>query len=160
MSAVCVKTVVSDGNGFFSKSGIRMGSKAKDLHMILDDTYIFMQDNAEIHRPTLILPDLNPIEHGWVKLKELLHQKFPKISRMTVGVPRVKGAIGKALCNHWEEIPDEFFDVNLIESMPRWVIKADKYTKDWLVYRYVPRNICQVAGLKIAKKNSTVPYKC
>jgi len=63
-----------------------------------DPGYIFMQDNASIHITYIVRdwfrraaltcldwppysPDLNPIEHAWAKLKEILDKEFPDISR-------------------------------------------------------------------------------
>ena len=102
--------------------------------IMLDDTYIFMQANAGIHRYRPLKrwfkeinytimkwpaysPDLNPIEYVWVKIKELLYKNHPEVAAMTAAAPKVKEAIGKALSDCWDEIPDTYFD-NLIESMP------------------------------------------
>jgi len=34
--------------------------------------------------------DLNPIEHTWARLKELLHEKFLEAATMTAGAPLKK----------------------------------------------------------------------
>ena len=41
-------------------------------------------------------PDFNPIEHIWVKLKEIFYKKFPEVAAMSAAAPSIKAAIGEA----------------------------------------------------------------
>src|ERR1035437_7895961 len=61
-------------------------------------------------------PDLNPIEHVWKKLKELVLEMHPEISDI-IGEENIREALGKALQEAWDSIPKEYFD-RLVESMP------------------------------------------
>jgi hypothetical protein len=99
-----------------------------------DPGYIFMQDNTSIHttykirywfRDASIIvldwppysSDLNPIEHVWKKLKEMVDQHFPEISR-GIGEREIDlERLGCAIQACWDMIPKEFFDT-LYESMP------------------------------------------
>ena len=67
-------------------------------------------------------PDLNPIEHFWLKLKELLHKLHPELRTMGGGVERRKDTLVEAIdhtmavINGYEEgdLP-----ARLIACMPR-----------------------------------------
>ena len=106
---------------------------------------VFMQDGAPIHTAYKVRdwflehgipvtdwppysPDLNPIEHVWRKLKELVLEMHPEISDIT-GEENIREALGKALQEAWDAIPKEYFD-RLIESMPARV-KAVIKAKGW-----------------------------
>ena len=54
-------------------------------------------------------PDLNPIEHVWRKLKELVLEMHLEISDIT-GEENIREALGKALQEAWDAIPKEYFD--------------------------------------------------
>ena len=65
--------------------------------------------------------DINPIEHCWKRLKEKLHQRFPKIKYTKDGPIRVKQALAEALEEFWyEDIEEEFLE-KLWDSMTRRV---------------------------------------
>jgi hypothetical protein len=65
-------------------------------------------------------PDLNLIEHVWVKLKEMLYFHFPEVAHSTGVSESDLERLGSAIQACWDMIPKEFFDV-LYESMPRRV---------------------------------------
>jgi hypothetical protein len=105
----------------------------------------FMQDNASIHTahkvrnwflemgiPVCDWPpyslDLNPIEHVWKRLKELVLQMHPELSEVR-GEEDIREALGNALKEAWDAIPESFFN-SLIESMENRV-KAVIKAKGW-----------------------------
>ena len=108
--------------------------------------YIFMQDNAFIYTTHLVRdqftnaalicldwppysPDLNPIEHAWAKLKELVDKEFPKIFRgLGKGEYNIE-QLGSALQACQDMIPKEFFD-KLYKSMP-YRVRAYYKAKGW-----------------------------
>src|SRR5690606_31862291 len=55
-------------------------------------------------------PDLNPIEHVWRKLKELLHQHYPEVAQMSDGLARLKARLIEVLPLCWEKIEPGFFE--------------------------------------------------
>ena len=67
-------------------------------------------------------PDLNPIEHFWLKFKELLHKWHPELKTMNGGVKKRKDALVEAIhqtmrrIQGWQQWD---FPAKLIESMPR-----------------------------------------
>jgi transposase len=73
-------------------------------------------------------PDLNPIEHVWKKLKEMVFEMHPELSEDT-GEENIRDALGKALQEAWDAIPESFSN-SLIESMESWV-KAVIKAKGW-----------------------------
>ena len=93
----------------------------------------FMQDNAPIYRARIIAkqfkenvvevinqppysPNLNPIKHAWVQLKERLHKRFPYIARMHRSKKEVIKELSRALVIYWSKIAPSFFR-SLIASM-------------------------------------------
>ena len=99
----------------------------------------WLQDNAPVHTAHIIRdwltengvwylphpaksPDLNPIEHFWLKLKELLHRWHPELKTMRGGVEKRKDALEKAIrqtinrINGWDQWD---LPAKLVASMPR-----------------------------------------
>jgi transposase len=88
---------------------------------------IFMQDNAPIHKAGIITqflremgvkvlkwppysPDLNPIEHLWFVLKQMVYTVRPDIDKI-VGKEEITQVLGQALKEAWELIPERRFEV-------------------------------------------------
>ena len=99
----------------------------EQIPRIWEPGLIFMQDNAPIHKASIITkfleengvkvlkwppysPDLNPIEHLWFLLKEMVYKVNPDIRKLT-GDKEIKEALGKALKEAWELIPEKKFKV-------------------------------------------------
>jgi uncharacterized protein Yka (UPF0111/DUF47 family) len=73
-------------------------------------------------------PDLNPIEHVWKKIKEILRRDFPGLYLLLddeANRAKVAGALKVA----WERVPHELTDM-LIDSMPRRLAAVRK-AKGW-----------------------------
>ena len=123
------------------KESPKGGYSARSYIQILDDQiprvyepgFQFMQDNAPIHKSKLVAkwfkenvvdvidwppysPDLNPIEHAWVQLKEALHKQFPEIAYMRGSKEEVIEKLSEALVICWNKIAPAFFE-SLIDSM-------------------------------------------
>ena len=96
-----------------------------------------MQDNARIHTAKKIKawfedngipvidwppysPDLNPIEHAWVKLKELIYKLDPTIENYKETEDEVKSRFQNLIEYVWEELGQDYFD-GLIRSIERQV---------------------------------------
>ena len=93
---------------------------------------IFMQDNAPIHTTHKVRlwfenhrievmewppysPNLNPIEHLWYRLKELLYNRHPELFDLGKD-DEVREAMIKALMEVWREVKRQLMD-DLIDSM-------------------------------------------
>jgi hypothetical protein len=138
----------SKKHGYFANSYIEVldAIVALAIEELNDLGYIFMQDNASIYiahsvrnwftNAALICldwppysPNLNPIEHAWAKLKEMIDKEFPEISRgLGKGEYDIK-QLGSALQACWDMIPKQFFD-DLYNSMP-WRVRACFEAKGW-----------------------------
>lgn len=107
---------------------------------------IFQQDNSSVHTARIIKawlkrqgfemmmwpptsPDMNPIEHVWKRLKEMLQALYPDIKDTRGGADKVKGRLAEVLPIVWEQMDKEFLK-KLVESMPRRV-KALIRAKGW-----------------------------
>ena len=94
----------------------------------------FQQDNARIHTSKKTIkwleehqidtirwpphsPDLNPIEHVWKAMKELLHKRYPNLYLLNDSEVNRSFLYG-CLVEVWNEVAQEAI-VNLIESLPR-----------------------------------------
>ena len=94
---------------------------------------IFMQDNAPIHTAMKVRlwfethgvevmewppysPDLNPIEHLWYRLKELIYKHHPELMQVGGNNDKVCEAMIQAMKNVWPEIGRQLMD-DLIDSM-------------------------------------------
>ena len=73
-------------------------------------------------------PDLNPIEHLWFILKELVYKVKPDIEKVA-GDLEIREALGKALKDAWELIPEEWFKVLWKKYHKR--IDAVRKAKGW-----------------------------
>ena len=105
----------------------------------------FLQDNARIHvagktkewlesRGIWVLehpphsPDLNPIEHVWKKMKDILRTDFPGLHTLknnSQNIAKVEDALKVA----WERVPQALID-KLVDSMPRRLAAVRK-AKGW-----------------------------
>jgi hypothetical protein len=110
-----------------------------DVHQEVHDTIgdpLFQQDNARIHtaKDTMAWfeehnievmewpaasPDLNPIEHCWKRMKEMMHIHYPDIVRTPGGPEAVRKRLAEALNEVWMKYIDGEFLEKLWESMPR-----------------------------------------
>jgi len=108
----------------------------KDLGRHYVPGTFFQQDNAPIHvakqtkewleaRGIWVLdwpahsPDLNPIEHVWKKMKDILYRDFPHLCKMTGSLENIE-EFKAALKVAWGRVPQAFID-GLIDSVPRRV---------------------------------------
>lgn len=106
----------------------------QQVHNTIGDP-VFMQDNARIHTAGHVTawldrnniqvmdwppfsPDLNPIEHVWVRLKEGLHKRYPDMANTPGGPDKVKERLCEVLPEIWvKDIQGDFLE-KLWESMP------------------------------------------
>jgi transposase len=118
----------------------------ENLFAIYSPEMSFMQDNAPIHTARIIKkffeengistidwppysPDLNPIEHAWAKLKEMIYRLDPDIENYQGSIGDLKDRFNELIERAWEALGQECFD-KLIESMPRR-IQAVIEAKGW-----------------------------
>ena len=104
----------------------------QNLTQFYEPGLIFMQDNASIHTAHKVRrwfenhgvevmewppysPDLNPIEHLWYRLKELLYTRHPELLELGKGNEACE-AMTTALIEVWKEIERQLMD-SLIDSM-------------------------------------------
>ena len=132
--------------GYFAESYIRVLDD--NLLEIYESGLIFMQDNALIHTARKVRKwfeendvvvmkwppysfDLNPIEHLWFKLKELVYQVNPHIENVKGDEDVIREALFKTLFEAWQLI-DESILKELIDSMKRRV-KAIIASDGWYI---------------------------
>jgi hypothetical protein len=72
---------------------------------------------------------LNPIEHAWAKLKEMIYQLDLDIENYQGSIGDLKDQFNDLIKRAWEGPRQEYFD-KLIESMPRR-IQAVIEAKGW-----------------------------
>ena len=65
-------------------------------------------------------PDLNPIEHAWVKLKERIYLPHPDLEPSNGTKEQLKEPFFKAMKEAWESVGQGFFD-GLVRSMEKRV---------------------------------------
>jgi len=107
------------------------------LPQLVQEDDVFMQDNARVHTAHIVRdwlqsasietmewppysPDLNPIEHVWSKLKQLIYKLYPELLNGTMSGETLRQAIITAINDAWEAIDNEFL-WSLTESMERRV---------------------------------------
>ncbi|KHE89979.1 hypothetical protein GE21DRAFT_1195799, partial [Neurospora crassa] len=73
-------------------------------------------------------PDLNPIEHVWKKMKEILMKDFPGLSELTENEANI-GLFHRALKQCWERVPQALIN-RLVESVPRRM-EAVRRARGW-----------------------------
>ena len=121
----------------------------ENIPIIYEPGLLFIQDNAPIHTARKVRkwfnensidvliwppysPDLNPIEHLWFRLKQLVYQVNPQIEQVKGDIDTVRDALWDALEQAWHLIEEDILD-QLVDSMQRRVeavIKAEGwYTK-------------------------------
>lgn len=131
-------------NGYSAASYLEI--LEENLFAIYSPEMSFMQDNAPIHTARIIKkffeengistidwppysPDLNPIEHAWAKLKEMIYRLDPDIENSQGSIGDLKDRFNELIERAWEALGQEYFD-KLIESMPRR-IQAVIEAKGW-----------------------------
>ena len=132
----------------------RGGYSATSYLQVLDDNLlgiyepdlIYMQDNGPIHTAKKVKkwfddngimvmewppysPDLNPIEHLWFHLKELVYKFNPDIERVEGNDEKIRETLFEALFKAWQSI-DEYYLHDLVWSMERRV-KAIIASEGW-----------------------------
>lgn len=117
-----------------------------NLFSIWEPELEFMQDNAPIHSAHKVKqwfenhgipvmewppfsPDLNPIEHAWAKLKELLYKLDPEIATIKGVNEEVKNRFSELIEKAWETLGQDYFE-RLIRSMDSRV-NAVLLAKGW-----------------------------
>ena len=130
--------IIIERNEDSKKGGYSSWSYLRCLEQDLLQNYspgsFFQQDNAPIHCSKEVKewleehgiwtidwpshsPDLNPIEHVWKKMKDILHSDFPELSELGSG--EADRAIFKAsLKEAWARVPQSLID-GLIDSVPK-----------------------------------------
>ena len=61
-------------------------------------------------------PDLNPIEHLWYRLKELVFKHHPELIQVGENDEKIRKAMIDAMLDVWSEVGDQLM-YDLIESM-------------------------------------------
>ena len=87
------------------------------MHTASVVTEWFEQYNIQVDEHPPYSPDLNPIEHAWVVLKQQLHKQYPDIADTPGGPDAVRARLIEVLPKVWDSLPEQLFD-NLHRSMP------------------------------------------
>jgi hypothetical protein len=100
----------------------------------LDEGYLFMQDNASIHKAHKVMawftargitiitdwppysPDLNPIKHIWWHLKVRVYEMFPDVARDKSESEHARQRLESCIQAAWDTLDKGLFD-NLGQSM-------------------------------------------
>ena len=123
----------SKGHGYTANSYIKVLEEG--LLPVIEEGDLYQQDNARIHtaRKTMewleengidtidwpaYSPDLNPIEHIWAKLKELVYKLHPELIEQKQRGGEVPTLLLDALQDGWKALPEDFI-TSCIESVPR-----------------------------------------
>ena len=122
-------------NGYTAASYVDL--LEEEIPTMWEPGLLFMQDNAPIHTARIVRewleengidvlewppysPDLNPIEHLWFRLKNLVYQVNPDIEKVGGSADTVREALFKALERAWTMIPEDLM-LDLLRSMQRRV---------------------------------------
>ena len=115
--------------GYSSKSYIEV--LEEQIPLFWEPGWRFMQDNAPIHTARIVTqwfddhaievvpnwppfsPDLNPIEHAWAKLRDIIHEVDPDIDNATGGEAAILERLITTIRVAWARIPESFFDALL-----------------------------------------------
>jgi transposase len=134
----------SKKQGYSAKSYLEV--LEANLFSIWEPGLEFMQDNAPIHSAHQIQqwfkdngiplmkwppfsPDLNPIEHAWAKLKELIYKLDPELATIRGTNEETRTTFMRLIEKAWEELGQDYFD-GLIRSMDSRV-NAVLLAKGW-----------------------------
>ena len=77
----------------------------------------FEQHNIQIDKHPPYSPDLNPIEHVQVVLKQQLHKQRPDIFDIPGGPDAIRARLIEVLPKVWDSLPEQLFD-NLYRNVP------------------------------------------
>ena len=130
-------SILTDGVVSFVEELFANKSDSDTIAVVTPDSYIFMHDNAPCHvaaKVTSFLkrkripvmkwpaqsPDLNPIEHLWIDLKERFHARFFKEGLRPSTRKSVVERSREILIELWRDQGMDLIE-KLIESMPRRV---------------------------------------
>ena len=78
----------------------------------------FVEQGVDVQDWAPYSPDINPIEHVWKALKELVAEMYPKVMKNTSETEEACTELENALKSAWDALPESLFE-SLIEGMPR-----------------------------------------
>ena len=143
--------IIMDRDPDSEKSGYTVNSYLTVLNDQLSRTWqpgmTFMQDNARIHTAKKVKkwfedegipvmewppysPDLNPIEHLWVQLKQWILDHYPELNEMDESEEAYQ-RLFQVICEGWEAIAQDVIN-DLIKSMDTRVNSVIR-AKGWYI---------------------------
>jgi hypothetical protein len=143
---IMVRDETSPRNGYTSWSYIEALEEGRLPHYV--PGRFFQQDNARIHTSRASKewferygiwaiewpahsPDMNPIEHVWKKMKEIVYRDFPDLVYLTGTQVNIQVFVD-ALKEAWKRVPQALID-KLINSMPNRVAELRR-VKGWYTH--------------------------
>ena len=126
MNKSSIDTMVRDDK--LQKKGFTAKSYLSILQRQMEDLYapglLFMHDNASVHKAQVVSawlcesdvvvldwpaysPNLNPIEHAWAKLKEVLNNRHPELVGMRTS-KEAREAFLAGIREAWDSLDDDF----------------------------------------------------
>ena len=129
--------ILKDSVVTFVDTLLKSASDADSITVAIDDTFLFMHDNAPCHTATKVTtflkkrhlstmkwpaqwPDLNPIENLWTDFKERFHARCVHLGLKSFTRAKVLEKCANILRELWRGQGMELI-TKLIESMPRRV---------------------------------------